>query len=966
MSIVSSDTELPKTATPLSTKKFLEEMSTDLPGAYLLGSLNRHITVYSQQKRAVNLIHALMHAPGGLDGKEIAIVGGGFAGLTAAAYALEETTAHVTLFDAAPRPLWLQDNCANRWLHPGIYDWPLRGSLEPCTQLPVLNWRAGAACDVARHVRAQWERIASTKGRLKQRLETRVTSLTPCKNGGLILSGPSGKRQSFDVVVLAVGFGLEPDEKNRVAYWNDADGLDGIRQDASVLVVGFGDGGLADLLRLCLPETRQDNLVELVRLVPPRDRRTLVDKDRDLWDKGAELDEYYKQLRVEPIIERIASASPSLARVTLAGKGHIYGPGSAILNRFLVSQLRQARGDEAFELKEETVDLDSITELPGGRRSIKFTESGRQEFDYLVVRSGPQPAFERISPLDNWEVGKTRRTKWMDTPQSQDRTRVSLNPLESDDASEGIQDFLAFESSARRWCLVVHPPGSTVNWSVHTTLALEKSAVDKQNSEPLVLCAQDAICSKAAIRDAVRALCSADILIADVTDFDPSVMLMLGIRAAVRRGVTIACTTGELSARLVENLPFNLRELNLVSFHKEDEGHEGLVAAIIAGVKQSGVSTRYLDLPVYDYVREEADVDPQYVLFLRPYEQYDDDGARRLYVHDRILKGLKLNQDARVEAIIDQTSPRLAEQRLYEAIRHWNTCVVDLTWWRPNVLFELGVRLAVRRATTFTLIDETAQKEDTYSGSRQALRDLLGPLKYNLKTVQFAFNGQEPNLIYETAALHFRKQQDHYDERVDGMLIDSANVTPGHDDPLQAVDITPLYASDNRDYGDVVRHSVFERLCAAWCYLADRQGPHKDRPIDLLDMQRLEAFRRFRNLSSRLKTSLAQRFSDSDKRFRGRIERAEESSENSRAVEFAELLDTWLTVRSDPPWLFEVAKTTKDDINDCEDYVKQLIALEVFLTELGSPVCELPLQGIRSDLRRLKVALECFKERSDD
>ena len=69
----------------------------------------------------------------GIEGKSVAIVGAGFAGLTAAAFALETTTAQVTLFDAAPRPLWLQDACSNRWLHPGIYDWPRPGSLEPRT-----------------------------------------------------------------------------------------------------------------------------------------------------------------------------------------------------------------------------------------------------------------------------------------------------------------------------------------------------------------------------------------------------------------------------------------------------------------------------------------------------------------------------------------------------------------------------------------------------------------------------------------------------------------------------------------------------------------------------------------------------------------------------------------------------------------------------------------------------------------
>src|SRR5205809_1123313 len=93
---------------PLTRNEFLRRMETDWTGLYVLGSFNRHITVHSQQCRALNLIHALMGDGDGLEEKSVAIVGAGFSGLTAAAYALDETTADVTLIDAAPRPLWLQ------------------------------------------------------------------------------------------------------------------------------------------------------------------------------------------------------------------------------------------------------------------------------------------------------------------------------------------------------------------------------------------------------------------------------------------------------------------------------------------------------------------------------------------------------------------------------------------------------------------------------------------------------------------------------------------------------------------------------------------------------------------------------------------------------------------------------------------------------------------------------------------
>jgi NAD(P)-binding Rossmann-like domain len=104
-----SDNDLPGLPPPLTAAEFLKWMSADPPGVYLLGSLNRHITVHSQQRRAINLIRGLIAEGDGLDGKSMAIVGAGFAGLTAAAFTLEKTTVEVSLFEVATRPLWLQD-----------------------------------------------------------------------------------------------------------------------------------------------------------------------------------------------------------------------------------------------------------------------------------------------------------------------------------------------------------------------------------------------------------------------------------------------------------------------------------------------------------------------------------------------------------------------------------------------------------------------------------------------------------------------------------------------------------------------------------------------------------------------------------------------------------------------------------------------------------------------------------------
>src|SRR5262249_4133650 len=75
----------------------------------------------------------------------------------------------------------------------------------------------------------------------------------------------------------------------------------------------------------------------------------------------------------------------------------------------------------------------------------------------------------------------------------------------------------------------------------------------------------DLLVSAATLREAVRAVIEADLLVLDVTGFEPGVMLLLGVRAACRRGVTV-CTHG---AKWREGqpleLPFNLFDLSVGS-----------------------------------------------------------------------------------------------------------------------------------------------------------------------------------------------------------------------------------------------------------------------------------------------------------------------------------------------------------------------------------------------------------------
>ena len=62
----------------------------------------------------------------------------------------------------------------------------------------------------------------------------------------------------------------------------------------------------------------------------------------------------------------------------------------------------------------------------------------------------------------------------------------------------------------------------------------------------------------------IEALAKAKFVVADVTDLEPGVMVLLGIRSVLRRGVTISVSSG--SAASVESAkPFNVRETRVLS-----------------------------------------------------------------------------------------------------------------------------------------------------------------------------------------------------------------------------------------------------------------------------------------------------------------------------------------------------------------------------------------------------------------
>lgn len=121
-------------------------------GLHFLGIADQRITFYSQQVRALHLIHALEKSGRMSRGDNVAVIGGGAAGVTAAT-AAALAGCHVALIEQTTGLFFLQGG-SKRLLHPHIYEWPARGSLEVDAVLPVLGWHAGHGRDVIRTIQA--------------------------------------------------------------------------------------------------------------------------------------------------------------------------------------------------------------------------------------------------------------------------------------------------------------------------------------------------------------------------------------------------------------------------------------------------------------------------------------------------------------------------------------------------------------------------------------------------------------------------------------------------------------------------------------------------------------------------------------------------------------------------------------------------------------------------------------------
>lgn len=285
----------------------------------------------------------------------------------------------------------------------------------------------------------------------------------------------------------------------------------------------------------------------------------------------------------------------------------------------------------------------------------------------------------------------------------------------------------------------------------------------------------EAFSGDVAFDGAVRALGEADLVVFDMTGFEPGVMLLAGIRSACRRGLNVCSHGGGWKEGESLPIPFNLQDLNLNSHTEERKAGgnpvvERFVQRVESGFRQLARQPSYQDLPGYDALRQlgpdydassTIGVDERLLVLC----SYGDDYPWNL-VSGRLSTALSDVGVAtqRIERIIDYGTPQLVLQGLYEQIRRTAACVVDWTDYRESVFLELGARLAASEWGAVQIVSEESPMPDKFAALKQValMRQRLQPIGYRrhdaaaFKAMAVALARRSPN-VTDPAAPGFNR-----------------------------------------------------------------------------------------------------------------------------------------------------------------------------------------------------------------
>jgi len=719
---------------------------------YILGSFAKRVTFYSQQVRALNLIDALCKTGVLYEDSRVGIVGAGVAGVTAAVAAARRKLA-VTLVEKYSNHqghtsvLWRQWLSDERAVHPHIYDWPVGIASHERAGLPLMDWTAGTAAEVVKSLSIQFAKEKETADFLhgKQRFELLQANfneemIKPGEVQSIALDLPGHGRRELDALILALGFGEELDlDEEEQSYWVN-DGLQSAK--GQWLVSGTGDGGLTDVMRLCIDKFRHAEVVRKFGEHGLQGEEELRDVDTlESAQRPNRFREVAVRLNKQLKNDKSELGLRSDVQVWLAGtKEGLFSPGASILNRLIAAYLLEQR---AFKLIPYSTL--KVHKLQNGRSKVTYTKDRQKpvkdpkqptEFDGVIIRHGPKSALKATCP-NLFAASAALKLKWDALEVAQDPTRSPIWAVGDFDQTSAPP--LDVDSRTSPFTIVISgPTKSEQSLASLVDQALERAAGgDVHSRKAISINPEIDLASIHGYRRALRALCRSEIAIFEITELKPATMLLLGIRSVVRRGITLLTMRIDNRSKVappfdLPDRPFNIREVSVVARRLvDDEFAEALKQAIVEGRNQLKLlASEYQDLPAYDAVRKLGGIPENYrpippdtsVLVLSSYDKkyLRKEGAI-------VTTALGTTSPGKWQRIVETPSPQLASQKLYAAIRRTQMCVVDWTGWRPNLFFELGVRLAVNPHLPALIINK---QEDSTSKEGRVLQSLFAPEPY--------------------------------------------------------------------------------------------------------------------------------------------------------------------------------------------------------------------------------------------
>ncbi len=347
---------------------------------------------------------------------------------------------------------------------------------------------------------------------------------------------------------------------------------------------------------------------------------------------------------------------------------------------------------------------DLVDRLPDGQR-LTFVDLKRLADGEIQRATANEPGVEAVrgllpSPL-RWPDEVTDVTAWC-------AVRSGSDDLEPD--PNRIANALKVVADSRE--------------TIDLGLTTARYPAGLGDDELVTLSANDVLASPRAFADAVARVCNAEICIFDLTNFEPAVMLLLGIRSVIRRAITVCVAGRHTSPWTKEQPPFMLREINILN--------EPSSNAIVARTEQAArlfvaSPLDYADLPGFDLIRAVPTETSRrtkraipktgggQILALVPFdpvyasknwgllEASVPAAVRNVIVRDGATQ--RVPEAPALVRTLDVDAPDLIPANLYQAIRLTDFCLVDVTGCSPNVLFELGVRLSSNRLHPVTIHD---------------------------------------------------------------------------------------------------------------------------------------------------------------------------------------------------------------------------------------------------------------------